>query len=55
MCWSEQSTCALQYIGRVCRRLRGFQYGFMCTDTIVKGSLHLNLQNRQLEYRWAAV
>jgi hypothetical protein len=34
-----------------CRRLRGFQYGFTCTDVVLKGSLHLDLQNRQLEYR----
>lgn len=33
------------------RRLRAFQYGFSCKDTIMKGSLHVDLQNQEVEYR----
>lgn len=33
------------------RRLRGFQYGFTCTDVVLKGSVHLDVQSQQLQYR----
>lgn len=33
------------------RRLRAFQYGFSCKETLLNGSLHVDLQSQELEYR----